>query len=53
MIGSERLGDKPILESNQARTSIDRPVDGGQEFPSGSPKSGNTMNVDFRLNEYE
>ena len=51
-IGSARLDNNIILESNQASTSIDRLGYSDQEFSSGSPKSGNKMSVGFRRNSY-
>ena len=52
-IGSAQLGNKLILESNQSSTSIDKQGQGDQDFPSSSPKSGNTMSVDFGRNSYK
>ena len=46
-ISSAQLGDKLIVNADQAIAPIDRQRHGNQEFPFQSQKSGNKMNVDF------
>ena len=50
VIYSAQLGDKIIVEANQASTSIDRRRNGDWDFLFGSRKSGNEMSVDFGRN---
>ena len=46
-IGSAQLGEKLIVESNQASTYIERRGHDYWDFLFGSHKSGNKMSVDF------
>ena len=52
-IGSEKLGDKLIMEAKQSSTYIDIQGHGDRELSFGSRKIGNKISVDFVRNADE